>query len=145
MQTFYWHRHSNVFGIRYLALSFDLSSIIFCVRHQISGIIVQRCFNNNFKPFINFIFKIQKYTSYNRQYVVGCFYLMLMTIKTEKETTGKKEIQCYIKRKNSSKVHQSRFRPVLVPSAKYVIRAWWLQALVHRLLLQFLITTAKCT
>ena len=61
-------------------------------------------------------------TSYNSQCVIGCFYLTLMKIKTKKRDERKKEIQRIIKRKNSSKVHQSRVVcPVLLLSAQYVI------------------------
>ena len=43
-----------------------------------------------FKPFINCIFRIQKaHLSYDRQSVVGCSYLTLMTIRPEKKQENK--------------------------------------------------------
>ena len=65
-----------------------------------------------FEPFINYIIKIQKYTYYNRQCEVGCFYLILMTIKTEKE--AKERRKCNVRL--SIKMAQSSIKPGSVQS-----------------------------
>ena len=64
----------------------------------------------------------KKHVSYNIQCVIGCFYLMLMTIQTVKEAQERRKYNVKLSKKDSSKDHQSKVCLVLVSSAKYVIR-----------------------